>query len=163
VNGRLLLGGVFLGCVLATGAGASPAFRGWGPRIGLTIDPDQFHFGAHADLGEFTDRVRFQPNVEIGLGDNVTTLAFNAEAFYQFDGELGPYAGGGLAINHWSFDGGDDNPFGDDVSGSDTELGINALGGVELHDRDGDTFFLEGKIGLVDSPDFKLTLGMTLR
>jgi hypothetical protein len=159
------LAGAVLALVFTQGVEAGPAFRGWGPRGGLTIDPDQIHFGLHTDLGELGKNVRFQPNLEIGLGDNLTVFALNAEAFYQFQGEWAPYLGGGIGINHLRFDYDDDpsNPFDDDLSDSDTELGVNMLGGVELRDRDGDTFFLEGKFGLIDSPDFKLTLGLTLR
>jgi hypothetical protein len=162
--GRVLTGAVLV-VMLAHAAEARPAFRGWGPRGGLTIDPDQIHFGVHTDLGDLAKNVRFQPNLEIGFGDNLTLFAVNAEAFYQFESEWAPYVGGGLGVNHLRFDYDDDpdNPFDDDISESDTELGVNILGGVELRDRDGDTFFLEGKFGLIDSPDFKLTLGLTLR
>ena len=25
-------------------------WRGWGPRVGVTMNPDQFHFGGHVDF-----------------------------------------------------------------------------------------------------------------
>src|SRR3970040_1925390 len=64
--------------------GSKVGFRGWGPRVGLTFGPDQFHFGAHLDFGNFGNHVRFQPNVEIGFGDGGTLFALNAEAAYRF-------------------------------------------------------------------------------
>jgi opacity protein-like surface antigen len=134
-------------------------FRGWGPRIGLTVDPDQVHFGMHLDFGNFAERVRFQPNFELGLGDHVTVAALNFEGAYRFRSNWAawtPYAGGGLGLNFVSWD--DEYARGDN---SDTELGLNILGGVERGLSNGDRFFAEIKFGLGDSPDFKFTVGWT--
>lgn len=135
-------------------------FRGWGPRVGLTINPDQVHFGAHLDFGNFARHVRFQPNVEIGFGDDVTLVTVNFEAAYRFRQSWdvwSPYVGGGLGVNHASFDKG--GPGGDDSS---TDLGVNALGGIERGLSNGHRFFVEAKLGLVDeSPDLKATVGWT--
>ncbi len=130
-------------------------FRGWGPRVGLTIDPDQVHFGAHLDFGNFARRVRFQPNIEVGVGNDLTVVALNAEASYRFRDKWDvwtPYLGGGVGANIMSRDGRGD---------SDTDVGLNALGGIERGLSDGDRFFTEVKLGLVDSPDVKLTVGWT--
>ena len=59
-------------------------FRGWGPRGGLTVDPDQIHFGVHTDFGNFAQHIRFQPNFELGFGDNRTIAALNFEGAYRF-------------------------------------------------------------------------------
>ncbi|MFN0151451.1 MAG: hypothetical protein ACKVU1_12180 [bacterium] len=134
-------------------------FRGWGPRVGLTFDPDQFHFGAHMDFGNFAKHVRFQPNIEVGLGDDITLVAINFEAAYRFRESWdvwSPYLGGGIGANIVSYD---SNGLGDDSS---TDLGVNVLGGIEKGLSSGDRFFLEAKLGLVDeSPDVKLTAGWT--
>lgn len=134
-------------------------FRGWGPRLGLTISPDQFHFGAHMDFGNFAQHVRFQPNVEVGLGDNLTLVTLNFEAAYRFRETWdvwSPYLGGGLGVNFASFD---TNGLQDDTS---TDLGVSLLGGIEKGLADGDRFFVETKLGLVDeSPDAKVTIGWT--
>lgn len=144
-------------------------FRGWGPRVGVTLnaidrpsplsDPDQLHFGAHLDFGNFARHVRFQPNIEVGLGGDLVLVAINFEASYRFLSRWDvwtPYLGGGLGVNIFS----------DDRAGvldeSRTELGVNVLGGIEKGLSSGDRFFLEGKVGLVDeSPDLKLTAGWT--
>lgn len=134
-------------------------FRGWGPRVGLTIDPDQIHFGAHLDFGNFAKRVRFQPNFELGIGDNLMVAAFNLEAAFRFREKWDvwtPYAGGGLGINVIDHD--DNNGFGGNTN---TELGVNILGGIEKGLSNGDRFFIEVKLGLADSPDFKATVGWT--
>ncbi len=144
-------------------ATADPAndvgFRGWGPRVGLTVNPDQVHFGAHLDFGNFARHVRFQPNVEVGFGDNLTLVCANLEAAYRFRQSWdvwSPYLGGGLGANFASWD---NNGHGDNSS---TDLGLNVLGGIEKGLSNGNRFFMEVKLGLVDeSPDAKVTIGWT--
>ncbi|MBI5867284.1 MAG: hypothetical protein HZB43_03190 [candidate division Zixibacteria bacterium] len=139
-------------------------FRGWGPRVGLSLDPDQIHFGADMDFGNFARHVRFQPNVEVGFGDNVTLIAINFEAAYRFQSRWDvwtPYLGGGPGLNfgrwhsaHWPGNSkGHDDSF--------TGVGFNILGGVERGLRNGDRFFAEAKLGFSDAPDLKLTIGWT--
>lgn len=135
--------------------GSDIGFRGWGPRLGLSIDPDQFHFGAHLDFGNFARHVRFQPNIEVGVGDNVTLATINAEAAYRFLSRWDvwtPYVGGGLGANVKRLDNGND---------SETDVGVNALGGIERGLAGGDRFFLEAKFSLNDVPDAKVTAGWT--
>ena len=132
-------------------------FRGWGPRVGLSVDPDQVHFGAHIDYGNFARHVRFQPNVELGFGDNVKLFTLNAEAAYRFSAQWDvwtPYLGGGLGANIKSWDNGNDND-------SQTDIGLNLLGGIEKGLSNGDRFFIEGKLSLNDVPDAKVTVGWT--
>lgn len=135
-------------------------FRGWGPRIGLSMNPDQFHFGAHMDFGNFARHVRFQPNLEIGFGDDMSLYAVNAEAAYRFRSTWDvwtPYLGGGLGANIKKFDsnGNDGN------NDSQTDLGVNLLGGIEKGLTNGDRFFVEGKFSVNDVPDAKVTVGWT--
>lgn len=132
-------------------------FRGWGPRGGLSVNPDQFYVGAHLDFGNFARHVRFQPNVELGLGEDVNLFTVNAEAAYRFSETWDvwtPYLGGGLGMNFKSFEhgGGDD---------SETDLGVNLLGGIEKGLDNGDRFFVEGKLSLNDVPDVKIGVGWT--
>jgi hypothetical protein len=134
-------------------------FQGWGPRLGLTINPDQFHFGGHLDLGYFAEHIRFQPNLEIGFGDNVRLVAVNFEADYRFASRWDvwtPYLGGGLGINIYDW-----NSNHHAHGSSSTDLGVNMVGGIERGLSNGDRFFIEAKLGLADSPDFKATIGWT--
>jgi hypothetical protein len=134
-------------------------FRGWGPRVGLTMDPDQVHIGAHMDYGVFGPRVRFQPNIEAGFGDNITLIAFNFEAAYRFRDRWDawtPYLGGGIGLDWWNYD--DNFPGNND---SDTDLGASILGGIERGLSNGNRFFVEAKLGLSDAPDAKFTVGWT--
>ncbi len=161
-NLRMILLAAVLAAALAPAlALADPAsdvgFRGWGPRVGLSVDPDQVHFGAHFDYGHFARRVRFQPNFEVGFSDNVTLVCLNAEAAYRFSEKWdvwSPYLGGGLGLNIKSFDNGRHDD-------SDTDLGVNLLGGIEKGLANGDRFFVETKLSLNDVPDVKITIGWT--
>ena len=132
-------------------------FRGWGPRVGLSLDPNQVHFGAHLDFGNFAKHVRFQPNLELGFGEDEKLFTVNAEAAYRFSSNWDvwtPYVGGGLGANIKSFDDGND-------SDSETALGVNLLGGIEKGLSSGDRFFIEGKFSVNDEPDAKITVGWT--
>ena len=136
--------------------GSDIGFRGWGPRVGLSVNPDQVHFGGHLDFGNFARHVRFQPNFEVGFGDHVTLVTVNAEAAYRFLSRWDvwtPYVGGGLGVNRVSFEGGNVD--------SETDIGVNALGGIEKGLSSGDRFFLEAKFSLNDVPDAKVTIGWT--
>jgi hypothetical protein len=123
----------------------------------VSLSPDQVHFGAHLDFGQFAEHVRFQPNFELGFGDNVTLVALNAEASYRFTSRWetwSPYLGGGIGVNIKSYDAGRENV-------SKTDLGVNLLGGIEKGLSSGDRFFIEGKFSLNDIPDAKVTVGWT--
>jgi hypothetical protein len=134
--------------IFATPAAAQDAgFRG-----GISVDPDQFYFGGHLETSPLVDRLHFRPNVEVGFGDDQMLVAANMEFVYKFPrrGDWGFYAGGGPALNIYSFD---------DVDDSETEGGLNLLVGVEAPRG----LFFEFKVGVIDSPDFKFGVGWTFR
>lgn len=140
----------------ATALAADIEFRGWGPRVGLSDNPDQVFGGVHFDLGEFAPRVRFQPSVEVGFGDDVTTIAGNVMVAYYFEvkGSFTPYAGGEVSVLFLDPDHGD----------SDTEIGPAAVGGFETKLSDRTTFLVELQLGFSDDlPDAKLLAGWTFR
>jgi len=157
---------ILIAAALVVALGPAPAlagpdtdigFRGWGPRVGLSIDPDQIHFGAHLDFGNFARHIRFQPNVELGFGDHVNLYTVNAEAAYRFSSRWDvwtPYLGGGIGANIKDYDNGKNDS-------AETDLGVNLLGGIEKGLSNGDRFFIEGKFSLNDVPDVKATVGWT--
>lgn len=155
---------VLLGASLLLWAPAAHAQGNWGLRGGVTFDPDQVHVGAHVYAGQLFERGYFVPNVEIGFGDHATLIAINPELVYRFDhrtaSRWGFYVGGGLGINIWNWDDGD-FPGHDRGRDSDTDLGLNALGGMVRRLASGNELLLELKIGLVDSPDAKVSIGLT--
>jgi hypothetical protein len=137
---------------LVTAAGAASAQAGPGIRGGLSADPDQFFIGGHYVTAPIWDRLRFQPNVEAGFGDDRTVVAFNMEFGYWIPVNAGwhVYFGGGPALNFVSRDDAGD----DDVGpGFAVALGLRQRGGL----------FFEMKVGAFDSPDFKLAVGYTFR
>ena len=128
-----------------------------GPRVRYTSFDgiSQMHFGAHAKLSDLFPNVQFTPNIEMGFGDDLTLVTLQGDLSYRFTElvsfpwEL--YGGGCLALNYLkpaNFD-------------SDFQLGLSALAGISKALNNGDELLLETRFGILDSPDFKLTLGYT--
>jgi hypothetical protein len=143
-----------VGLLVACVAGVVPAASAQtaGVRAGVSVDPDQFFVGGHVETERLVDRVYLRPNVEVGFGDDLTTIALNIEAVYKIPLDRTQwtfYAGGGPGVNFYRFDGG----------GSNSQAGLNLLAGLE-HDRG---FFFEVKGGAWDSPDLKFTAGYAFR
>lgn len=156
----LLLSCVLLVLVPGASMAEGLSYRGWGPRVGVSVDPDQVVAGFHFDLGELVKRLRFQPNVDIGYGDDshghghamLIGAYLGAYWFFQNDGNWDFYAGGDLGVswqNDWK------------ESGSDLDVAFNAVGGVETRLRSNNRFLIELKIGITADPDFKLMAGWT--
>jgi opacity protein-like surface antigen len=129
---------------------------GWGPRVGVSFDPDQVWGGVHFNLGYFARDVRFRPTISMGFGDDITLIQAMAEAHYIFSKVQvwKPYVGGGIGID-W-IDSDDD----DDDWDSDTEIAFAAVGGVETKLRSGILMGFEGRIGFGDA-DPDVMLGVT--
>ena len=151
----LLTTGLF--CSLTASANTRPVqFHGIGPRVGLTVNPDQVHFGGHIDFGDLADNLMILPNLEIGFGDNWTTIAPSFELDYRFRSDWGvwtPYLGGGIGPVFYSPEHGN----------SSSELGLYLQFGIGKGSSGSESghFFVEGKLGLADAPDFKATVGWT--
>jgi len=143
---------ILLGVVLFS---STPALaQDAGIRGGISIDPDQFYFGGHLETSPLIDRLYFRPNLEVGIGDDLTLIGANMEFVYKFSRTRGLnlYAGGGPALNIFMFDAEGDND-------AETEAGFNILVGAETPKG----LFFEFKIGAIDSPDFKFGVGYTWR
>lgn len=127
----------------------------YGPRIGVSNNPDQVVFGGQMDFGEVAPDLSLSPNVELGFGDHMTLIALNADLQYHFEVQGSawkPYAGGGLSVNFFSFD----SRLG---GGSDTQAGVNFLIGAAVPTKTGSRFFSELRLGAGDIPDLKLMFG----
>jgi hypothetical protein len=134
---------VLIGLLLASPAAA----QGVGVRAGASGDPDQFYAGVHVEAGPAVDRLWFRPNLELGIGDDITTTALNFEFAYKLDVRRSawhPYLGGGPALNLYRFHG-----------NTDAQGGFNILLGLQ-HARG---FFTEFKVGFADSPSVKFGVG----
>jgi len=139
------------GSATATDTDTAPAAATatqYGLRGGLTLDPDQFHIGGHMDLGQIVGDMRLVPNIEVGFGNDQTVVAFNGDLIYDF--RESPWSlGGELGLNLVDHK----------DRGSDTDFGLSVLGNYRLGLSSGKTLVLEAKLGLIDSPDVKLTVG----
>jgi hypothetical protein len=142
---------------LTLAAAPADAQTEFGVRAGVSADPDQFFFGAHFETEPIIERLTFRPNIEVGVGDDLTLIALNIEFVYSIPLDNHPwrvYFGGGPAANIYSRD---DGPGRGDDSG--VEGGFNLL--VGLQHRRG--LFTEIKVGALDSPSVKFTVGYAFR
>jgi len=132
-------------------SGSALAQIGFGLRAGVSADPNQFHFGVHFVSDPLIGNLTFRPNLEIGVGSDVTTIAANFEFAYRIPipkRDFSAYVGAGPALNVFRF-----------ASNTDTGGGFNVLVGLEHKDG----LFGEVKVGALDSPEFKFTVGFTFR
>lgn len=142
---------VWMAALLVLGIAASAQAQGLGVRAGVSADPDQFVFGGHVETAPLIEQLSFRPNVEVGVGDGVTTVGLNFELVYSIPLQQQPwrvYFGGGPAANIYWFDG-----------DSDVGGGFNVVIGVQ-HSRG---LFTELKVGAIDSPDLKFLVGFAFR
>jgi hypothetical protein len=125
--------------------------QGLGVKAGVSADPDQFYFGIDYETAELIDRLRFRPNLEIGVGDDATLTTVNFEFAYRIPIQKQPWsvyigAGPALVISHAHDD-------------THTGGGFNILLGL-AHRRG---LFTEVKVGMIDSPSFKFGVGYRFR
>jgi hypothetical protein len=142
---------VWMAALLVLGMAASAQAQEYGVRAGVSADPDQFVFGGHLETAPLIERLSFRPNVEAGVGDDVTTLGLNFELVYSIPLDQQPwrlYFGGGPAANIYWHDG-----------NSDVGGGFNVVFGVQ-HSRG---LFTEFKVGAIDSPDLKFLVGFAFK
>ena len=140
--------------LLMCSTGISWARTTWGLHGGFSSNPDQFVVGPHMNLDAVGEHVFIVPSGEVGFGDHAFTMAFNGDVQYRFvvhDSKVHPYAGGGLTLLFVDPDG---------PVGSDTNLGVMALGGIFFGDMNGKPMFVDVKLGLTDEvPDGKFQFG----
>lgn len=126
---RALVAAALLATLVAAPAAAQDiGFNTWGLRAGAGDDPDQIVFGVQFDMGEFIQNLRFQPNVEVGVGDDTTILSLTAPVHYRvpLEGALTVYGGGGLTVGFIDVDEDDLNEDED----SDFDIAPMAAGGI---------------------------------
>jgi len=139
---------------------ATPAHAqgGVGFRVGVSSDPDQLYVGGHADIGPIEGPLWLRPNLEIGLGDDRTTVAVNGELAYWFRpwrSQWRLYIAFGPALNLYGR--GDGGP--DPDRNTDIEVGFNVGAGFVHRGR----FFAEFKLGALHSPRAKIAVGWTFK
>lgn len=131
---------------------ASAQEGSFGARVGMGLNPDQFVIGAQFAIGKKAGVARIAPSVDLGFGDNVTTIDFNLDFLFRLkveDTGFGFFGGGGPTLG-----------FADYKGGSDWSVGLSLVGGMELPHIAGHPSTLEARIGIGDIPDFRLLLAI---
>jgi hypothetical protein len=153
-----------LGALLPLSALAQgPVVDTYGLRAGFSSDPDQLVLGGQMSVGEVAPNLSFDPNVELGFGDDVTIIAFNLDMHYHFEltnSTWRPYVGAGAGINFIQVDlppGVGDDSF--------TRVGGEFIVGASVPTQSGNQFFSELKLDLGSwaIPDLKLLVGWNFR
>lgn len=144
---------MLLAAMILLVSGSAMAQTGFGVRAGVSADPAQFHVGAHYVSEPLVGQLSFRPNLELGFGNDLTVVAANFEFAYKIPlpkTEAGVYIGAGPALVVRSFS---------ESSARDTDTGggFNVLLGIE-HSKG---LFGELKVGTIDSPEIKFTIGYT--
>ena len=133
------------------GLSATPALAqvSFGPRAGLSGDPDQFFVGAHVESTDLGHKTTFRPNVEAGFGSDQTLITVNLGLVHWMplkNSSWQAYAGGGIGTN---------------FSIADEEKAmygaLHIVFGVQ-HDKG---LFTEMKVGT--EPSVKLTVGYSMK
>ena len=160
MTGRLCLAFLVSAVTAAAAHGQELGARSYGLRGGINLNPDQFNFGAHVDMGHLASRVRLQPSFELGFGNGVLLASTNFDAHYLFTARrFRPYAGGGLGVNFIDVQNGMGRG-----GGLNIEPVLNLVGGAEWGapksgSRAFRRYLLEARIGMGDTPELKLVAG----
>jgi hypothetical protein len=147
----------FAGMIILLASSNAMAQRGFGIRAGASVDPDQFHFGGHFISDPIVSNLSFRPNLEVGVGNDITSICANLEFAFRIPvpkSQLSAYIGAGPALNVYRHGESRIQP-----SHTNTGGGFNLLFGLEH--REG--LFGELKVGTIDSPEVKITVGFTFR
>ena len=143
---------VVISCL--TLAYAACADASGGLRAGFSSNPDQVLLGGQLELAPVAHNLYIIPSGDLGLGDDATTLSFNGDLQYRFVSRSSVrfYAGGGLSLFYVNVNNG---------GGSDTNLGLSALGGMFFNRNSKNPMFVEVKAGLTDEvPDWRTVFGV---
>jgi len=153
---------LILALIPASALAGDIALKSWGPRVGISSNPDQIVGGVQLDLGEFAEHVRFQPSAEIAFGDHVNTIQANIMVAYYFpvESNITPYAGGSISAAFYDFSSncrGFARSFGCDHH--DTRIAPVAVGGIETKLSGKTRFLAELQLGFGDLADAKIVAG----
>ena len=139
-------------CVASLMLFATPAnAQTFGVRAGASADPDQFFFGGHYETRPLMKNLTFRPNIEVGVGNDVTLVAFNIEFAYwirpqqqALEGLSGRRTGGQICTT---------------MTQHRSQGGFNLLVGAQHRGGPAREF----KVGLIDSPDVKFGVGYAFK
>lgn len=140
--------------VVSTAVWSAPARAqmGFFPFVGYDFESEDVHVGAGLQLGGLITRpvqLALQPSVEVSLG-NQSDVSVDLDAVAQLgQAPVAPYAGAGLGLVFPDADGG----------GAETELGLNAFGGVQFTTVGFAQPFVEGRYSTAGEDAFSVQAG----
>ena len=157
----LLLGGATVLLTAPPGADAGGPGR-FAVRAGVSLNPDQFHGGVHFDVPAGS-RLWLRPAFEFGIGNSVRLGALNVDALYGLGrGRWRPYAGVGPGLNVIDVTSGVGEGRGVETEVVGSFVAGVAWGGSGKASRPGrGRYLFEVRVGLGDTPDLKLTAGLS--
>jgi hypothetical protein len=143
--------------VPAVSSAGDLAPQGYAACTGVSFGPDQFQAGLHFQLGP-SSKPQLRPVLELGLGNGVRLISLSGDVLYHFEGRhLTPYAGAGPGLNLIDVTDGVG-----EADGITARLVAHAVAGLSWTPRRGQhRYFLEGRIGVGDTPNFRLAMGMS--
>ena len=129
--------------------GSSGGQSGFGLRAGFGLQPDQFVVGGQFAIQQRAGVFKIQPSVDLGFGDDLTTIMFNADFLgrLQLEGSnFSFYGGPGLGVLYA------------DPKGTDGKwyAGLNLVLGASLPILKRQVGSFEARFGIGDIPDFRL-------
>lgn len=131
-------------------------FTGVGAKLGYT-NPEALdgtaEVGVHAELAEHGSPVSLLPNMMFWSVNRFSNVNPNLDVCYRFtpSGRMTPYLGSGVGINFI-----DGDRFGD----SDTQVGMNLIGGLKFPGA-GSNYFLEARHTMSDLNQTSVLAGVT--
>jgi outer membrane protein W len=117
----------------------------FGAQGGYSSGPDQIFGGIRVDIGTLIPTWNIVGVADLGIGEDITLLSVSGDIQFGIftAGTISPYVGVGVGYN-WN------------LGGSSKGIGINFPIGLKF----GGKFFVEARVGLENSPDFKLGVGL---
>ncbi len=135
-------------------AKGKPAF---GARVGLSSSPDQFVFGVQSSFGKAggaAGTADFVPSVDLGFGDNFTSLLINGDLRWYLmrlpETGIKFYGAAGPTVAYYSAKGG----------GTATEIGLSLTAGARIPMKGYRSYNVEVRFGFGDIPDLKVILAL---
>jgi len=119
----------------------------FGAQGGYSSGPDQIYGGVRIDIGTLMPTWNVVGVADLGFGEDITLLSVSGDVQFSIftAGTITPYFGVGIGYN-WN------------LGGSTKGIGINFPAGIKF----GGKLFIEARVGLENSPDFKLGVGLFL-
>ena len=154
--GAALLAVVTIGMIAAPGTASAFGYAGVGGKLGYASSEDldgTAELGVHAEMEQPGTKVHLQPNLRYWKVDGLRDVSPNVDVYYHFnpEGKVTPYVGGGLGLNFMH---------NDRFARSDTDLGMNVMGGVRFP-GEANHYFLEGRYTASDVSQASVAVGVT--